>query len=87
MKALSSLTAAAALVAAALFAGSAQASCYGEGYARYCNGYGGPGASYSERGENGRTTYYNQGSGSSRTEEYRSTGSGSGGSYSNTYRY
>jgi hypothetical protein len=83
VKTLSFVTAAAALVATALLAAPAVASCRGEGYARYCDGYGGPGASYSERGSNGRTTYYNQDNNSSRTQEYRSTGSGS---YINTYR-
>ena len=37
------------------------ASCYGTGYARRCDGRGGPNATYSSRGSNGRTTYYKSG--------------------------
>ena len=43
------------------------ASCYGSGYARYCDGIGGPGATYSPRGNYGSTNYYNRSSGYSRT--------------------
>ena len=43
---------------------SAFASCYGTGYSRYCDGIGGPGATYSPRGDFGSTTYSN---GSSQT--------------------
>ena len=39
----------------------AAASCYGTGYARRCDGRGGPNATYSSRGSNGRTTYYKSG--------------------------
>ena len=39
----------------------ADASCYGTGYARRCDGRGGPNATYSSRGSNGRTTYYRSG--------------------------
>ena len=39
----------------------AAASCYGTGYARRCDGRGGPNATYSSRGSNGRTTYYRSG--------------------------
>ena len=39
----------------------AAASCYGTGYARRCDGRGGPNATYSPRGSNGRTTYYKDG--------------------------
>ncbi|WP_320667428.1 hypothetical protein [Prochlorococcus sp. MIT 1307] len=35
----------------------ASASCYGSGYSRYCDGVGGPGATYSSRGDFGSTTY------------------------------
>ena len=45
------------------------ASCYGTGYARYCDGRGGPGATYSPRGSFGGTNYYNKG-GYSRRETY-----------------
>ena len=46
------------------------ASCYGSGYARYCDGIGGPGATYSPRGNYGSTNYYNRSGGYSRTETY-----------------
>ncbi|WP_152557236.1 hypothetical protein [Prochlorococcus sp. MIT 0601] len=39
----------------------AAASCYGTGYSRRCDGRGGPNATYSSRGANGRTTYYRSG--------------------------
>ena len=39
----------------------AAASCYGTGYARRCDGRGGPNATYSSRGSNGSTTYYRSG--------------------------
>lgn len=39
----------------------AAASCYGTGYYRRCDGRGGPNATYSSRGSNGRTTYYRSG--------------------------
>ena len=39
----------------------AAASCYGTGYSRRCDGRGGPNATYSSRGSNGRTTYYRNG--------------------------
>ena len=67
--------------------GPAQASCYGSGYSRYCDGNGGAGATYSNRGSEGRTTYYDNG-GYSRTETYKSTPSYGGGysSYGTTYR-
>jgi hypothetical protein len=65
----------------------AKASCYGEGYSRYCDGNGGIGATYSNRGSEGRTTYYNSNGGYSRTETYRTTPSYGGYStYGNTYR-
>tara|TARA_Y100001968_G_scaffold78363_1_gene69660 strand:+ start:407 stop:682 length:276 start_codon:yes stop_codon:yes gene_type:complete len=35
----------------------ASASCYGSGHSRYCDGVGGPGATYSRRGNSGTTTY------------------------------
>lgn len=63
--------------AVCLSAGSALASCYGTGYARTCNGYGGPGATYSPRGGSGSTTYYNNG-GLSRQSTYTTTNYGSG---------
>jgi len=37
---------------------SAQASCYGSGYSRFCDGIGGPGATYSKPYANGITDYY-----------------------------
>ena len=37
----------------------ASASCYGSGHSRYCDGIGGPGATYSDRGSYGTTTYSN----------------------------
>ena len=46
------------------------ASCYGTGYARYCDGRGGPGATYSPRGNYGGTNYYNKSGGYSRRETY-----------------
>ena len=55
------------------------ASCYGTGYARYCDGIGGSGATYSPRGNNGSTTYYNSNGGYSRTQTYRTTPSYGGG--------
>ena len=64
------------LVSGCLIAGSlvsaapSLASCYGSGYARYCDGIGGPGATYSPRGNYGSTNYYNRSSGYSRTETY-----------------
>lgn len=65
----------------------AQASCYGEGYSRYCDGNGGSGATYSNRGSEGRTTYYNSNGGYSRTETYQTTPSYGGHStYRSTYR-
>ena len=39
---------------------SAQASCYGTGYARLCDGIGGAGATYSELSSPGMTDYYDQ---------------------------
>ena len=46
------------------------ASCYGTGYDRYCDGRGGPGATYSPRGNYGGTNYYNKSGGYSRRETY-----------------
>ena len=46
------------------------ASCYGTGYARYCDGRGAPGATYSPRGNYGGTNYYNKSGGYSRRETY-----------------
>ena len=43
----------------AINAQPASASCYGTGYSRYCDGNGGPGATYSKRGDFGATTYSN----------------------------
>lgn len=37
---------------------SAQASCYGSGFSRFCDGIGGPGATYSKPSSNGLTDYY-----------------------------
>jgi len=63
-----------------LFAGGeAIASCYGTGYNRYCDGNGGPGATYSDRGGNGSTTYSNNGQ-RTRTETYTTTPNYGGGS-------
>lgn len=67
-----------------LSAGSAFASCYGTGYARTCDGIGGPGATYSPRGNNGSTTYYNNGS-PSRTQTYTTTPNYGGGYTRQTY--
>lgn len=39
---------------------SAQASCYGSGYSRFCDGIGGPGATYSKPSSNGLTDYYDK---------------------------
>lgn len=69
---------------AVVSAGAASASCYGTGYSRYCDGNGGPGATYSPRGDNGSTTYYNNGS-PSRTQTYSTTPSSGGGYTRQTY--
>lgn len=37
---------------------SAQASCYGSGFSRFCDGIGGLGATYSKPSSNGLTDYY-----------------------------
>ena len=37
---------------------SAQASCYGSGFSRFCDGIGGLGATYSRPSSNGLTDYY-----------------------------
>lgn len=37
---------------------TAQASCYGSGFSRFCDGIGGPGATYSKPSSNGLTDYY-----------------------------
>ena len=37
---------------------SAEASCYGSGFSRFCDGIGGPGATYSRPSSNGLTDYY-----------------------------
>ena len=37
---------------------TAQASCYGSGFSRFCDGIGGPGATYSRPSSNGLTDYY-----------------------------
>lgn len=86
MRSITLLLSASALAALATV-GPAQASCYGEGYSRYCDGNGGPGATYSKRGSEGRTTYYDNG-GYSRTETYRTVPSYGGGysTYGTTYR-
>lgn len=39
---------------------SAQASCYGTGYARFCDGIGGAGATYTRPPSPGMTDYYRQ---------------------------
>lgn len=39
----------------------AYASCYGRGSMRYCDGIGGPGATYSPVDKNGTTIYYGKG--------------------------
>jgi hypothetical protein len=86
MKTIAFALSATALASLALI-NPAQASCYGSGYGRVCDGNGGYGATYSNRGSEGRTTYYNNG-GYSRTETYRSTPSFGGGysTYGSTYR-
>lgn len=61
-----------------LISSPAFASCYGTGYNRYCDGIGGPGATYSPRGNSGSTTYYNNGS-PSRTQTYTTTPNYGGG--------
>jgi hypothetical protein len=53
---------------------SAQASCYGSGYSRFCDGIGGPGATYSRPSSNGLTDYYDS-NGLSRTVIRSSSGS------------
>jgi len=64
-------------------------SCYGTGYNRYCDGIGGPGATYSRRGNSGSTTYYNRSGGMSRTQTYTTTPNYGGGytRQTNTYYY
>jgi hypothetical protein len=37
---------------------SAQASCYGSGFSRFCDGIGGPGATYPKPSSNGITALY-----------------------------
>jgi hypothetical protein len=37
---------------------TAQASCYGSGFSRFCDGIGGPGATYSKPSSNGLTDHY-----------------------------
>ena len=37
---------------------SAQASCYGTGFSRFCDGIGGPGSTYTPLSDNGMTDYY-----------------------------
>jgi hypothetical protein len=66
------------------FSAPVQASCYGSGYARYCDGIGGSGATYSNRGGNG-STYYQGGGGRSRTETYQTTPNYGGGYTRQTY--
>ena len=39
---------------------SAHASCYGTGYARFCDGIGGAGATYTRPSNPGMTDYYHQ---------------------------
>jgi hypothetical protein len=39
---------------------SAQASCYGSGYSRFCDGIGGLGATYTKPSANGLTDYYDR---------------------------
>ena len=68
-----------AVAATAAFTAPVFASCYGTGYSRYCDGVGGYGATYSPRGDNGSTTYYNRGGGYSRTQTYSTTPSYGGG--------
>jgi len=74
---------------AVLTAAPAFASCYGTGYNRYCDGIGGPGATYSPRGNSGSTTYYNRNGGMSRTQTYSTTPNYGGGytRQTNTYYY
>ena len=43
-----------------LMPSSAQASCYGSGYSRFCDGIGGPGSTYSRPSPNGLTDYYDR---------------------------
>tara|TARA_Y100000592_G_scaffold88038_1_gene143293 strand:+ start:2457 stop:2846 length:390 start_codon:yes stop_codon:yes gene_type:complete len=57
---------------------TANASCYGTGMFRTCDGRGGYGATYSPRGSSGSTTYYNRRGGYSRRQDYTTYGSGSG---------
>jgi hypothetical protein len=53
---------------------AAQASCYSSGYSRFCDGIGGPGATYSRPSANGLTDYYDS-NGLSRTVIRSSPGS------------
>ena len=53
---------------------SAQASCYGSGFSRFCDGIGGPDATYSRPSSNGLTDYYDS-NGLSRTVIRSSSGS------------
>jgi hypothetical protein len=53
---------------------AAQASCYGSGDSRFCDGIGGPGATYSRPSANEITDYYDR-NGLNRTEIRSSPGS------------
>ena len=66
-------------VVAVLIASPVCASCHGTGYNRYCDGIGGPNATYSPRGSDGSTTYYRSNGGVSRTQTYSTTPSNGGG--------
>jgi len=84
------IIAAAAVVAApiigtAIIPEPASAGCYGTGMYRRCDGYG-ANKSYSPRGANGRTNYYNGAGGRNyRRETYKTYGSGYG--YRSIYGY
>ena len=54
------------------------ASCYGTGYNRVCDGIGGPGATYSPRGNEGSTQYRNNGQ-TTRQQYYDTTPTFDGG--------
>ena len=61
--------------AAAVFSGgAANASCFGEGYFRTCDGRGGFGATYSPRGSFGSTTYMRKDGSFSRRQDYSTFG-------------
>lgn len=60
----------AALSLASSFPGAAEASCYGSGYARFCDGIGGPSAAYSPIDRNGSTIYALPGGGMKRVTRH-----------------